>query len=92
MIQFFACTIFFLLLQSFSVQAETEPQNNDEASPPTSTEKLSATDLMNKGIESHKLNTKEGLEQSVVYFSQSVEMGNANSARILYFIGAVPDN
>jgi hypothetical protein len=87
MIKTLICTIFFLLLQPFSIQAETESLDADKSSPPTSTEKLSAADfLMDKGIASHKLNTKEGLEKSVIYFSQSAEMGNANSARILYFI------
>jgi len=86
MIKFFACTLFLFILQSFYVQAETEPQNNDEVSPPTPMEKPFATDLMNKSITSHKLNTKESAEQSVIYFVQSAEMGNANAARLLYEI------
>ncbi len=86
MIKTLTCTLFFLLLQPFSIQAETEYLSADEVSPPASIEKQSSTDLMNKGIASHKLNTKEGLEQSVIYFVQSADMGNANAARLLYEI------
>ncbi|MBL1320046.1 MAG: sel1 repeat family protein [Methylophaga sp.] len=86
MIKFFASILLFLLLQSFSVHAETNALDADTASQSTSIEKSSADDLMNKGIASHKLNTKEGAEQSVIYFVQSAEMGNANAARLLYEI------
>lgn len=86
MIKLFALTLSFLLLHPVSIQAEVNHSDIKKAPPLVSSNTPSATDLMNKGIASHKLNTKEGLEQSVVYFLQSAEMGNANAARLLYEI------
>lgn len=86
MIKLFTFTLSFLLLYPLSIQAEINHPDIEKSPTSISNNTASATDLMNKGIASHKLNTKEGVEQSVVYFVPSAEMGNSNSARILYLI------
>lgn len=82
--KFLTGAIFLLLLYPLSSPAEKSLLYQAGMIPFVPTQKLSSSELFDKGIEQYQLKTKESTKKAEQYMLQSAQMGNAKAALVLY--------